>query len=214
MADVSIGDRVIAADAVTGQLRYSSVYMIPHKEPSTLSTYVNVQVEESILRLSPRHFIPVCVSQPCTVSSHWENRYARDLLAGDVVRTVTGLSAVHAVSLSVEKGSFNPFVIGGTIIVDGVLASDQSDWILDDLVSESLIKYIPSIYNAITAPARWAFWALGPARWAALDDMLGVSFIGHNYGRIVIFRFVPFAVAAMLLGVKTALNAVVNTKKN
>lgn len=206
MVELSIGDRVLAGDAATGALTYQPVYLIPHHETDVKAAYVSLAVAGDLapLRLSPRHFIPVCKAQPCSLPGHWEARYAREVQVGDVIRAVKAgqsgldLVAVERTWLSVEQGAFNPFVVGGTLVVNGVLASDQSEWILDDLLPASMIKHIPAIYAALVAPARWAFWALGAERWAVMEAAVGVSWVGHNYGKAVLV-YGPLALVMLLL---------------
>jgi len=113
------------------------------------------------------------------------------------------VAAVERTWLSVEQGAFNPFVVGGTVVVNGVLASDQSEWILDDLVPASMVKHLPAIYASLVAPARWAFWALGAERWSAVESALGVSLVGHNFGTTVMVH-APLALGLVLAASKVA----------
>lgn len=53
------------------------------------------------------------------------------------------------IALAQDKGLFNPYTLGGTIVVDGVLASAHSSWVLDGLFT-ALGLDIPSAYQVIT----------------------------------------------------------------
>ena len=71
------------------------------------------------------------------------------------------LDEVVAVRTKVDFGAFNPLTMNGTIVVDGVVASAHSDWFLDGLVSPDAQA---KVYQAILAPVRVAYRAMGP-RW-------------------------------------------------
>ncbi len=45
---------------------------------------------------------------------------------------------------------------GGNLVVDGILASSHSDWVLDDVVPPCMVPYLPAIYQAILRPIYWA----------------------------------------------------------
>ena len=64
--------------------------------------------------------------------------------------------------------------------MDGVLASDQSEWLLDDVVPARWTVHLPRLYCAIMAPLRWAYWTLGPTGIVALDTVLGIQYLGHR----------------------------------
>jgi hypothetical protein len=68
--------------------------------------------------------------------------------------------------------------------VDGVLASDQSDWFLDDIVPASWHRHLPAFYGAIIWPGRLALRLLGPALVRRIDATLGITFTLRNAGRL------------------------------
>jgi MYXO-CTERM domain-containing protein len=61
--------------------------------------------------------------------------------------------------------------MNGTIVVDGVVASAHSDWFLDGVVSADAQT---KVYQAILAPVRVAYRALGPARMETITEGWGV----------------------------------------
>merc|ERR1711865_872906 len=70
---------------------------------------------------------------------------------------------------TLSKGLFNPYTLGGTIIVNNVLASAHSNWVLDGLVPSSATGYLPSIYQVLFTPGRVLYHMLGASAATALD---------------------------------------------
>ena len=70
---------------------------------------------------------------------------------------------------------------GGFIVVNGVLASAHSDWLLDDLVPASWQPALPAIYQALFRPLFWVYRLRGPAAFAGFRapltpaELLGTS---------------------------------------
>ena len=66
-----------------------------------------------------------------------------------------GPATCAATSTVVERGLFNPFTLGGTIVVDNVVASVHSDWFLDPLYDWLHIPHLlPATYQVRSWPAR------------------------------------------------------------
>ena len=74
---------------------------------------------------------------------------------------------------------------GGTILVDGVLASDQSEWLLDNLVPPAWRPHLPAVYEAILVLGRGAYRVLGPELAIAVDSSLCITAVGHKLGRLI-----------------------------
>jgi MYXO-CTERM domain-containing protein len=127
-----------------GSLSYEEVYLNTHKDSVSSTPYVE--------------------------------KGANEIAVGDIVwsRTDDGRMVpdeVAAVRTTVAVGAYNPLTMNGTIVVDGVVASAHSDWFLDGIVSADTQT---KVYQAILAPVRVAYRALGPARMETITEGWGV----------------------------------------
>ena len=59
---------------------------------------------------------------------------------------------------------------GGFLVVDGVLASAHSDWVLDAIAPAALRHLLPHAYQAAFKPITWMYHLLGPRRLERLTD--------------------------------------------
>ena len=107
--------------------------------------------EGKILELSPKHFLPV---SPSSGQSFRQAvmRQAKSVVPGDTVWVVQSSQAtaykVAQVGAVSKKGLWAPYTQHGTIVVNGVVASVHSDWILDSLL-ESIGRpdLLPLVYQ-------------------------------------------------------------------
>jgi MYXO-CTERM domain-containing protein len=173
--DVRLGDRILVARA-DGSLGYEEVYLNTHKDAVSAAPYVELALASGrSLTLSPRHFIPVAAGP----ASAWADQVAKganEIAVGDFVwsRADDGQMVpdeVTAARTTVAVGAYNPLTMNGTIVVDGVVASAHSDWFLDGIVSADAQT---KVYQAILAPVRVAYRALGPARMETITEGWGV----------------------------------------
>jgi MYXO-CTERM domain-containing protein len=175
MRDVRLGDRIMVA-RVDGSLGYEEVYLNTHKDSVSSTPYVELALASGrSLTLSPRHFIPVAAGPASSWADHVA-KGANEIAVGDIVwsRADDGRMApdeVAAVRTTVAVGAYNPLTMNGTIVVDGVVASAHSDWFLDGIVSADAQT---KVYQAILAPVRLAYRALGPARMETITEGWGV----------------------------------------
>ncbi|CAJ1418911.1 unnamed protein product [Effrenium voratum] len=175
MRDLRAGDRVLAADS-KGNLIFDEVYFFGHAEEQW-APYVKLQLSPSNtseLELSPDHFLHVCLTLPCTWASA-RSMYASDVKTGNYVWTVSGtssrLSQVMAIAMVPRLGLYNPYTLSGNIVVNDVVASAHSSWILDELAGPRFRQYLPSFYQAAFLPGRCIYAVFGPRA----ADWLGVS---------------------------------------
>ena len=129
------------------------------------------------------HYVPVargaCARSPavyCTV-----NLPASELRAGDVLfaAPAPGKPAAATTVASVQPveaaGLYNPYTLGGRIVVDGVLASAHSDWFLEPLLPRATHRFLPAVYQAVLAPVR-GIYGLLPKSLARVDSIVHSSF--------------------------------------
>lgn len=50
-----------------------------------------------------------------------------------------------------KQGLFNPYTLGGDIVVNGALASAHSSWFLDGVAPASMTRHLPAIYQVVSA---------------------------------------------------------------
>ena len=224
MADLRVGDAVLSA-APDGTLAPRPVYLLAHADAKAVAIFTELEIEIEAgnssagslsfrrLRLSERHFIPVRRGG----AGAWVFSYARDVALGDVVRASVAAAAADApgqplrqhlqvlvearvqrVRTIVDRGLYNPLVFGGLPVVNGVVASDQSEWILDDLVPVWVLPHLPTIYSTLFAPLRWAAAALGPRLWGETVSP-AVAYLGHHHGMLLLVHL-PAAAMALAAG--------------
>jgi len=174
MQDLRVGDRVLTVGP-DGALLFDDVYFFGHADPYSRAPYLGLRLVDEVLHLSSDHFVPICRSQPKAACS-WQNRlevHARNVKVGDAIwikgQSSLGLKVVSAIETHVFSGLFNPYTRIGTIVVDGVVASCHSSWILDDIIPQSLQSSLPRLYQAIFLPGRWLYHLFGPSAASALD---------------------------------------------
>jgi hypothetical protein len=175
MADVRLGDRVLVARA-DGSLGHEEIYLNTHKDAAAAAPYVELALASGrTLTLSPRHFIPTAGAAGEAFAANVV-KAADEVRVGDLVWSRGGGGALAADAVvgartKVAVGAYNPLTMNGTIVVDELVASAHSDWFLDGLVSADTEA---RVYQAILAPARLAYRALGPARMEAITEGWGV----------------------------------------
>merc|ERR1712178_335800 len=158
MKSLQVGDRVRS-----GEASFSEVYFFSHQLRKVITSFVQLTTDtRHRIELSRKHFI--LTSKNC--DGHSQQAYAQDVQIGMCVFTKEQqgmtMSRVTQKSIVRSEGLYNPFTIDGSIVVDGVQASAHSDWFLDSLAAPlGLTSTLPSIYQAVLAPARWMYHAVG-----------------------------------------------------
>ena len=171
MRELVIGDRVQAVRP-DGSLFYDDVYMFGHKEDLQEALFVQIGTQSGKeLRLTPGHYLPVLRNGVrMTIDSV-------DAELGDLVHVVstafhqTNLEPIVAKSIVKDVGKFNPYLLEGTIVVDGVGASVHSRSALDEAF-ERLGISIPVGYQRLFAPLRVLYRLLGPGNFSKLESLI------------------------------------------
>ena len=175
MKDLQVGDRVLATDG-QGKFFFDDVYFFGHADQSIMSPMIQLHMQAAsnssfALELSPDHFIHRCPGlKPCSFEDA-EAAYSAAILEGSYVWTVEGIAKVLSSRMVPKQGLFNPYTLSGNIVVNGVAASAHSSWVLDAWVPSSLVKHLPSIYQAMFSVGRWIYWLAG----APAADFIGVN---------------------------------------
>merc|ERR1712188_57604 len=191
MKDLKMNDQVLTHDG------WSPIYLFGHYDPKATSPMIHLSMASGdTLSLSGDHYIPF-------VNGSYAS--AKNLEAGDSIwvhdanlgRLVE--SAIVKVGIRIEKGLFNPFPYAGTLVVNNVLASAHSGWLLEGVMPE---MHIPAIYNAMMGPVR-GLHTLFPNWLTRFSDKVAGTGALHEKGVLGIMH------AAALTAFNTSLGSVV-----
>lgn len=193
MADLRVGDLVLAVDR-SGRLVFEEVYLFSHKATNGFAEFVELTIEDGRrLRLTSRHFLPRCVRGDVSTSEELESTAnvnceivaADEIVIGDSLQVAVGimgptastteLRKVTAVRRVVDMGVYAPLTMGGMIVVDGVVASAHSDFVLDRFGVSPAWQH--NIYQAVGGVARAIYRMVGAetAAWLAEDHGMDLT---------------------------------------
>lgn len=188
MDQLRIGDKVLARGE-DGGLAFQDVYVFGHEDAAATASFVQIHTEgtKMPLELTGGHFLPTLSAVGVQLSKR-----ARDVRPGDIVLlaaqggfkpcTITQVSVVQ------RRGLFNPFTMSGDIVVNGVLASAHSDWLLDAVMPDAWAHRLPAIYQVLMAPARLMYKMLGAEAVRRADAVVGFAKLaGGNSGGTIGF---------------------------
>ena len=71
----------------------------------------------------------------------------------------------------------------------------SSEWFLDPITPDPLVRYLPSIYRAILSPARALYHLMGPDKARAFGEKYGVT--GKSQDEYTVSHFVSTVLAAV-----------------
>lgn len=187
MRDVQYGDKVQIMTS-SGELTFGEVYVFGHRDENKKADYVNIETALNHLKMSLTHYARICKANCdtegiATQSIVLESVYAKDVIVGDIVAEIgegsaVALGRVEKVWVSEEQGLYNPYIRGGDIVVNGIVASVHSAWLLDTPDSDSFFSFLPSqlsvIYEWVLFPVYCLFKVIGPLNSRNLAEWLGV----------------------------------------
>jgi len=186
MRDLRVGHSVMTADD-SGETYFDVVYFFGHADPRPIIPYVKLDMsgvragEKFVLEVSKKHFIHVCKGRdmPCK-SSDFFPAYAETVEPGDLLLVKIGnismqLARVDASSVEPKVGLYNPYTLSGRLIVNNVLVSAHSEWVLDPWMPERFSCALPLIYQGLFTPGRLIYYLGGAQFTSQVADMLDVN---------------------------------------
>lgn len=181
MDRLRVGDRVLSINS-RGRMSFDEVVFFGHKDTAAMAPMVALTMRTAnttrTLRLTSRHYLPV------VTATGFRHMYAGQVSPGDKLvmaqdsQTIVG-EVVHK-DVKIARGLFNPYTKSGYIVVDGVLASAHSEFLLDDFTPESMRHMLPHIYQALFKPMTLLYNTLGPKAVEGLTDTV-VPWVHSNY---------------------------------
>jgi Hint module len=182
MSELRIGDKALSMRP-DGSTFFDEIYMFGHKEKSTMASFIRLETDGGFtLRLTPDHHVHVQQADLAT----WMAVPASKSQVGDLVQVFQGdsketmIQRIVSKSIVMDRGLFNPYTLGGSLIVDGVLASCHSSWALDGVFYWLGIP-IADGYQAVFAPIRALYRLVGPARMASVEFIIdAVADVGNK----------------------------------
>jgi hypothetical protein len=172
ISSLRIGDRVLAVRP-DGTTFYDEVYLRGHKDPAAVARFVQLQVPSgAALRLTPSHHVPVIrAGRAVTIA-------AAGVRVGDLVRVVAAdgsvaLEPVVRLGIVVDRGLWNPYTLGGSIVVDGIEASVHSAVKLSGVFAVLGVS-APAGYQLALFPLRAAYALLGPGPMRVAETAYGM----------------------------------------
>ena len=148
-----------------GELAHEDVYFFGHALPDRAPYYqvnisavdkANTHVARSI-EVSADHFMPIV---PADKPATWENSYmvrgktiTPGMLAFVELDGAFVVANVTSTEVTVRAGLYNPYTLGGRIVVNRVVASSHSSWILDpalDMIGATHL--LPAVYQVRLVP--------------------------------------------------------------
>lgn len=198
MRELRVGDQVLSLDA-EGTLIFDDIYFFGHAEKTAWAPFVSLHLEtretetrevfekgnqshkwnQWNLELTPDHFIQICTLANCS----WEDSRAipaAQVLPGHHVWVVTEGTAgtagtrfavVISTQMVPQIGLYNPYTLSGNIVVNGVVASSHSSWLLDAWTPQELQHHLPGLYQKTFVLGRWLYYLFG----APAADVIGVN---------------------------------------
>ena len=173
MRDLAVGDAVMVAKP-DGSLAFEDVYFFDHELDGGAHPFVRIDLDSgAALELTSGHFLPVGEALAAARMTR-----ARDVAPGMRVLVAgrggkAGVATVVAVSEVERAGMFAPVTASGTVVVDGVVASAYSDWVLDGLFDFlGITEKLPAAMHVVHAPLRLGYAVLGPRALRALSPII------------------------------------------
>jgi hypothetical protein len=203
ISSLRIGDRVLAARP-DGSLFYDEVYLFGHIDPAAPARFVQLHVPSgAALRLTPNHYVPVIRAGSAVTTA------AAGVRVGDLVRVVAAdgsvaLAPVARISTVLDRGLFNPYTLGGSIVVDGFAVSVHSAVKLNGVLALLGVP-VPVGYQAALAPLRALYRLLGARGMAKMSPIIeSVLNACSSSGPVVVLARATASACALAAGASLA----------
>lgn len=184
MKDIAVGDAILV-----GTGTYEPVYMFGHRDPFKQSEFVQIYTtavkSSRPLEMSPEHMV--------FLANQRDPIPAGAVKEGDLLRTVGSAVAVTKVKRTVKQGLYTPLTQDGSIVVNGVIASQYTSFQTNNNdESGAMIKLGGRVFTGISQHGGMHM-ALAPVRWMCL----GVSQnLCQSYGDDARHSLAGFGLAA------------------
>lgn len=122
IADVDIGQSVLAFDSITNTFVYAEVIAKPHSRNSIVATFQHITLESGLdIKLTPAHLLPKITSK----SQSSQLTQAVDIQIGDYLLTTSGVSRVLSNKVVVSREGIYTIVTDRAdfLVINGVVAS-------------------------------------------------------------------------------------------
>lgn len=140
MKELKLGDLVLTVNP-QGDTQFAPVYLFSSYRPSQISSFVRISTESGAnITLTPGHFL-FAHRGPATEAirkplSDWKYLLPHEVSIGDYVPVIRNseskamsLSSIIAIENVKDVGVFMPHTMIGSIVVDGVVATELTDFV-------------------------------------------------------------------------------------
>lgn len=126
LEELSVGERILALDTMTGSLTYSEVILFLDRDPEQRREFLRIRTASGrTLTVTPSHLLMLASNTSDTFRV--QAVFADRLRVGDGVlihnRLVPEIDTVISTEAILKRGVYAPLTREGTIVVDGIVAS-------------------------------------------------------------------------------------------
>mmetsp|Transcript_25947 Transcript_25947/g.38332 ORF Transcript_25947/g.38332 Transcript_25947/m.38332 type:complete len:545 (-) Transcript_25947:329-1963(-) len=212
LADVKIGDQVLV-----GNGNYESIYAFGHYSPVGRASFLEISTKTSTLRLSRDHMVFVSYNRAVPASM---------LRVGDRLLDVNGNEnqILFIDSVMSKKGAFAPFTASGSVVVNGIVASNYIAYqgseylrIGDNIVTPLSYQWIAHTFSSVhrlavntgmITTSETTYTEDGLSQWVHMPHKIFSWVIDHQHDNIVVSTLL-IAVALLFVTLTRMLEIIV-----
>jgi len=169
----------VSTVSASGKIESTPVHFFGHKDHGALASFTRLVTHSGhSLSLTSDHLLPVAPAP----GTPWANRIFKrssSVKEGDYVwvnhEGSLELSEITGISSYTSRGLFNPYSKNGATLVNDVVASDHSAWILDPFISDINAQYAPAIYAPLLQTTLAYLYATAPTFVEAISECFYIS---------------------------------------